>query len=185
MLKEQKPFWDKKKILSLLILFLMAVAVIITYDQKYNKSNSISKDDNPKFVISSWDFLDEYGQGIQLIEVYENSTASWVFVPPLHYYNNITEVAWNASVFIQLRVGVFLNHTLVDVVDITGGKNHIRLNVAVTSVTSILFSQQNLTYFGYDDLFDPIWYYMYEVVLNFLPVVGELYVVTVTYEVFY
>ena len=175
---------SKRKLITVALLGLFICSMLILVPVQ-PVTQTQEETGTSQFVISSWDFPDEYGQGIQLIEVYENSTASWVFVPPLHYYNNISAVEWNASVFIKLRVGVFLNHTLVDVVDITGGKNHIRLNVSVTSITATLFSQQNLTYFGYDDLFDPIWYYMYEVVLNFLPQSGEIYIVTITYEVFY
>jgi hypothetical protein len=139
-----------------------------------------------KFVLSSWSYPDEYGQGIDRIYFDENSTGDWVNVGSPAYpdgRNNIID--WNASVFIRLNVWCWLNSTLVGIDNTNEGKLYIRHNVTVVQNNgTIVFSQQNFTYSNaYPDA-DPMFYYSYNEVLNFVPVAGEIYTVTVTYEVY-
>lgn len=141
--------------------------------------------DTVTFALSSWAYPDEYGQYIEGIIVYENSTGSWVQVA--YYTADDTYIfEWNQSVFIKLECVNWLNSTLVGAIDGNDGKNYQRHNVTVTSLGETVFSQQNFTYVYKDIGIDPpLWLYQYDVVLNFLPQAGEIYTVTITYEVYY
>lgn len=143
---------------------------------------------NPQFILSSWDFPDEYGQGIDTLTVYENSTGAWLAVggfSPNVGHTDEGSFNWNASLGIKVRVDCWLNSILTGVSSTAEGKNHIRHNVTVTQTNgSVVFSQNNFTYFAAGALGNMYEYY-YDVVLNFLPQQGEIYAVTITYEVYY
>lgn len=134
-----------------------------------------------QFVIASWDYPDEYGQGIYAMRVYENSTGSWVNVGGwIEYYESAT-FDWNASIGIKIQCESTLNATLTGAASSSDGNNYLRHNVTVTLVNgTVVFSQQNFTYI--DDI---DYAYSYYVILNFLPEASTLYTVTVTYEVFW
>ena len=139
-----------------------------------------------QFVIAGWDYPDEYGQGIEAFEIFGNSTGSWVQVGGSYGYEDPQIYEWNASVAIKLRCYTWFNSTLTGAIDETDGKNYQQHNVIVTDFNGTVFSQQNFTWFYADDSIDPpMWFYGYEVVLNFLPEVGMIYTVTVTYEIWW
>ena len=139
---------------------------------------------NPQFVIASWEYPDEYGQGIYQIRVNENSTGSWEVVD-VRTYEEAQIYQWNASVAIQLYVWVYLNSTLTGASNLTDGRNYQQCNVVVTLGNgTIVFSQQNFTFQDEND-YDEMYLYEYDVVLNFIPQSGEIYSVTVTYEVWW
>ena len=145
---------------------------------------------NPRFVIASWDYPDEYGQGIEKLSVFSNETGSWL---PANWagdsardYDESSVFEWNASIFIRLNCWTWFNSTLTGAIDWEDGKNYQRHAVNVTSLGTTVFSQQNFTYASaFPAINPPMWYYEYEVILNFLPLVGQIYTVTVTYDVFY
>lgn len=139
--------------------------------------------------ILAWEFpSDEYGQGIEALTVYENSTGSWLIAnsqfspnvfPPSWQFN------WTEGVAIKIRVHCRLNATLVDVYSTNEGKNYLRHNVTLRNNTgSVLFGLQNFTYFN-SAAVDDIYYYDYEAVLEYLLEAGQVYTATVTYEVWY
>ena len=146
-----------------------------------------------KFVIASWTgYPDEYGQGIYGFRFYENSTGSWVLAP---YYNDIGKfyflnyydpytLNWSEGVAMKLRVYSILNTTLTGAIDEADGQNYQRHTVNVTSLGTTVFSQQNFTYVNVTP-YEDIPAYEYDVILEFLPLAGEIYMVTVDYEVFY
>ncbi len=146
-----------------------------------------------QFVIAEWDYPDEYGQGIDGLKFYENSTGGWVAAPYytdagtffyLNYYETGYTLNWSAGVGFKLRVFSVLNVTLVGAGDIAEGKNYQRHNVTVTSAGITVFSQENFTY--YDSAWTPpLVVYEYDVVLNFLPISGLIYTVIVTYEIYW
>ena len=157
-----------------------------------------------KFVIAAWDYPDEYDQGLFGMKFWENSTGSWVAAPwYTHYYPDYHEelaafywcspsmsdhytynVTGGAS--LKVRVDTTLNATLTGATNLEDGKNYFRTNVTVTCLGITVFSQQNLTSLvNEDDASDPIYYYEYDVVLDFILVSGQFYTVTVLYEVFY
>jgi hypothetical protein len=149
---------------------------------------------NPQFVIAEWDYPDEYGQGIEGIKMWENSTGSWVAAPYytdlgafyyLNYYETDYTYNWSAGASMKLRADTLLNSTLTGATDLADGQNYHRHNVTVTSGGSLIFSQEGFTYEDSGDIGAPMYYYEYYVILNFIPVDGQIYTVTVTYEVFY
>ena len=103
----------------------------------------------------------------------------------LHSYDPYT-LNWSAGVAMKIRVYSLFNQTLVGVGSTTEGQNYLRHSVNVASASnSSIFSQQNFTYYDVTEVGDENYYYEYEVVLNFLPIVGQIYTATITYEVFY
>jgi hypothetical protein len=183
-----------KKILSGVIILALVVMIAVSTTPTTPITNL--NEGTSQFVISSWEYPDEYGQGIDGIRFYENSTGAWVAAP---YYLDIGEfyyfgydtseysLNWSTGVGIKLRVYSVLNTTFIGINEgnITQGKNYQRHSVAVipTNGTTI-FSQQNFTYYDNEWAVGDLIFYEYEVILDFLPVAGEIYTVTVTYEVY-
>ena len=85
----------------------------------------------------------------------------------------------------KIRVETYLNQTLVGAESTAEGQNYLRHDVIVTEAGNVVFSQQNFTYYDVGESGEDPYYYEYEVVLNFLPETGYIYVVVITYEVFY
>ena len=149
-----------------------------------------------QFILASWDYPDEYGQGLFGLKFWENSTGSWVAAP---WYSELGQFYYctpsmtdyytynvTGGASLKVRVDTTLNATLTGATDLEDGRNYFRTNVSVTCLGIIVFSQQNLTSLvTEDDSSDPIYYYEYDVVLNFILVFGQFYTVTVTYEVYY
>lgn len=140
-----------------------------------------------QFVIAGWSFPDEYGQGIDALTVYENSTGFWYIIggfSPNVLYNGGAEFNWTAGLGIKIRVHCQLNSTHVGVSSTDEGKNYLRHNVTVTTNNgTTVFSQQNLTYYAAGALAE-MYSYDYDVILNFLPEAGEIYTATITYEIY-
>ena len=138
-----------------------------------------------QFVLAEWDFPDEYGQGIDTITIYGNSTGSWVSVGN-YEYDESSSLDWYPNASIKLKTWTWFNSTLTGAGSTNEGKLYQRHSVTVTeAVNQIVFSQQNFTYSNVYTESEPMWYYVYEVVLNFVPVAGTVYTVVVTYEIFY
>ena len=179
-----KPFWDKKKVLAILLL-LLTISLVLVYRESRVESIPTTTNAAAQFVLADWDYPDEYGQGMFKILVFENSTESWVQVGNWLYYYNSTTFDWDVGVGIKIRVLTTLNSTLTGASNVEDGRNYQRHNVTVTTPEGIVFSQNNFTSSGEPDEEGDLYYYDYAVVLNFLPVSGVIYIVTVTYEVFY
>ena len=140
-----------------------------------------------KFVITDLaDRLDEYGQGIDGCEIYENSTGEWVVIDyPFYiaYYEG--EFKWNLSVGIRLNCLTYFNSTLTGAEDTAEGQLYQRHNVTVSLFGVEVFNQMNFTYVGVNTALDPIWFYEYSVILDFVQEPGAIYVTTVTYEIYW
>jgi len=173
---------------SVIVLLTLSVLVASNHPPK-----SIVKEfEQPaKFVLASWAFPDEYGQGVDKISVYSNDTGSWL---PANWagdasrdYDESSEFDWNASIFIRLNVWTWFNSTLMGATDWEDGKNYHRHRVDVTTINgTVVFSQQNFTFANAFPAIDPpLWYYEYTVILNFLPLEFMIYTAIITYEVFY
>jgi hypothetical protein len=140
-----------------------------------------------KFVLSSWSYPDEYGQGIESIYAYENSSGAYVEYPDSPYYStdnilfekNITGYVW-------LQIYCWFNRSLAGIPNsLPQGLNLIRHTATVTqSNGTVVFSQTNFTKTASSQAGDPIWWLRYEVVLAFVPTMGETYTATITYEVY-
>jgi len=176
----------KNRILvSVSVILILTAALLVALNAP--STNVFEEPEQPaktQFVLASWDFPDKYGQGMDTITIYGNSTGSWVAVGN-YEYDEPSTLDWNESVAIKLKVWSWFNSTLTGAVDTNDGKNYLRHSVIVTALGVTIFSQQNFTYSNVYPEADPMWYYVYEVVLNFLPEVGQVYTITVTYEVFY
>ena len=186
MSKEKEPFkWDKKKVLALVILVLTLSLIVAYHESKVVTKSTTIEPTNPRFVISSWDYpADEYGQGISSIIVYENSTGSWIPFTTINY-NESGVIEWNVSLGIKIRCVTWMNSTLTGGGSLELSTNYLRHNVNVTNLAGTsVFSKQNFTYFSKSYL-DDRYFHLYEVVLDFLPTYGEIYTVTVIYEVFW
>ena len=138
-----------------------------------------------QFVIASWDYPDEYGQGIYKIEVYENSTGSWIEATADVYPNATGVFEWNGSIAIKLKVFAAVNGSYTGIPSLGAGVYYVRHNVTVfDNLDTLVFSQQNFTYVGSGSV-GTMYYYYHTVVLNFLPDYGQVYTVTVIYEIFW
>ena len=171
----------KNKLIGLALIASICAMLLVTIQP-------IQANPNPQFIVAGWAYPDEYGQGIEEISIYENSTGAWQpandGVP--YYYSDNYVLNWNVSVAIKLYVHTWFNNTVIGADDITDGKNYLQHNVTVTQLNgTIVFSQQNFTLQAMNAGDDPMWFYNYYVVLNFLPVYGEIYTVTVTYELWW
>ena len=86
---------------------------------------------------------------------------------------------------ITLLVDCWLNSTTYGIFTLAEGRNIIRQSVTVTASNStVVFSQQNLTYVSATDYGDNVFLYQYSVQLDFAPNYGELYTVVVDYDVY-
>jgi len=180
---------NTRKTLGSIVIGLIVIGLIASTIPQTN-----SPADNPpakaQFVLTSWNYPDEYGQGIYNIRPQENSSGAWLnfVVPPWVYSDNASVFDINNSISIKLLVAITVNYTLLDLIDpddFTLGRNFVRLNVTVTNSSSTVFSQNNLTYVEGAKIETGIWYYSYEVVLNFVTAYAQIYRATVTCEVFY
>ena len=180
------PLTMNRKKISVSVSIIMILTLSILVASNYPPESTVKELEQPaKFVLASWDYPDEYGQGVEGFWIYENSTSEWVKVYEV-YYDNISSIfEWNASVGIKLRCWALLNATLTGSSTKDIGKNYLRHNVIVTMLGTTVFSQQNFTFASALDEAYGIYLYAYDVVLNFLPLAGEIYTVIVTYEVWW
>ena len=152
-----------------------------------------------QFIISSWDYPDEYGQGIYGFFITDNHTGvflggaqPWGSAIYDNTHDGYFEMNYTENTAIELDVRVVLNLTLVGLTypdDNATGINYFRLNITFSGFENYNYtewSQQNFTYdYLSGDLGGGLWYYSEEVIINHLIVVGAIYTATITYEVFY
>jgi len=75
--------YNRSKILALAVLICLPLGLL---SLPQGITEEISKEP-AQFVISGWDYPDEYGQGIYATWFYENSTGAWNPVGDYHLYN--------------------------------------------------------------------------------------------------
>lgn len=132
-----------------------------------------------QFYLATWSYPDEYGQGIHTWYADSNATGSWVTFEAANYLESTGPIPWNVSQAIRIMVWASMNRTLLGLNDTDVGKNHIQHNVTVTDQWDIeVFSQQNFT-FDYVAVEGEMYWYRHVVILNFLPLEGEFYTVTI------
>ena len=177
---------NKKEILaSVIMLLIFGMCLVAIPTQPATETEEIG---TSKFIISGWDFADDYGQGIDYVKIYENSTVFWLPIDSIYhqydyYDNNVFE--WNQSVGVLLGVHSYLNKSLTGASSVEEGKNLIRHYIAVALTNgTVIWSQQNITYFS-GVPFGWAYSYVYEVILGAEFLAGNVYTVTITYEVFY
>ena len=175
----------KRKSILLLAFLLMLYIVPSNLMLSSYSSGIVAQPNNPQFVLSSWEYPDEYGQGIYQIGIYGNSTGSWVLFDTI-VYNEASEASeLDIGVGIRLLCWTWFNSTLTGSSSTAEGQNYIRHNVVVKdNIGATVFSQNNFTYNTVVTTAHPMWFYGYEVILNFLPEQEQYYTATVTYDVF-
>ena len=82
-----------------------------------------------------------------------------------------------------------LNYTLLGITDddagLISGRNHIKHNVTVTDqFGSTVYSKQNFT-FDYNASYDGFFWYRHYQILDFSPLEGEYYTVTLLCEIYW
>jgi len=141
-----------------------------------------------QFVLAYTFSQDNYGNAIQLIRAYFDGEYNGTMYADPDSYPTITTtptLETFAGTNITLEVGCMLNTTYADVSSIAEGKTVIKHNVSVLSSNgTVVFSQQNFTYVSCTDFLAPMYYYDYVVILDFTPLSGVVYTVTVIYEVY-
>lgn len=179
----------KRQTKGILALVLVALVLGISVFSAYNIPRE-EQNERPKatFVIAGWDYPDSYDQGIEAIEVESNGTGSWVTVDTLFYDDSVAActLEWDVGAAIRITAFTYFNSTLVGVSSRTEGQDYQRHYVIVTdSADDTIFSQQNFTYVYSDEDNWPLYYYGYRVVLDFIPIIGEVYTVEIMYEIYY
>lgn len=134
---------------------------------------------------------DNYGNAIAYISAYYDG--EWngsVYKEPYQFPSDTTTNPMETFTGTNITLAVFcwLNSTHAGVSSVAEGKTVIRHNVSVlVSNGTEIFSQQNFTYVigvdggGPDEDF---YFYRYDVILDIVPVSGQVYTVTIIYEVF-
>jgi len=144
-------------------------------------------------VLSGSGYPDGYGQGIEVIYLYENSTGSWVAIldpaflifPADNDKTNI-EMNYSANTAIKLLVGCNINHTLLSLSTHQEALDIMRTNLTMTYLGVNVFSKNNLTWDGgtvWNDTAST-WQFFYEIVINVLIEVGFIYEILITYEIY-
>lgn len=133
----------------------------------------------------SWVLNAPYGQDIILVDVYQNSSGSWVLIDGLAYDDpGLLEAPAGAS--IRINVFAWLNSTLVGAGSSAEGRLYQRYNATITLGGSPVYTLNNLTYDSVDTGIDPpLWLYEYIGVLNYILLSGVYYDVNVTYDTYW
>jgi len=178
--------YNRSKILALAVLLCLPLG-LLSLPQGIQQNEEINREP-AKFIISEWVNDDGYGQGISGIYMHQNSTGSWLpFTSPAFLYSTDPNVVTVNVSDCALRVGptFTLNHSLHSLANIAAGLNIIRSNVSVYNMEVLIFSSDNITMVsGGNQIPTTYWYYAYAE-FDFLIVAGEIYMVTITYEVYY
>jgi len=141
-----------------------------------------------QFIIADYTYPSNNGNGIAYIHAYLDGAfnASMYKNPDSYPGEEVTNpLEVESGVNITLAVFCWLNGTHTNISSLVEGKTVIRHSVTVTITNgSTIFSQQNFTYIVGGDGDAPMYFYRYDVILDFLPVAGEIYRVIVTYEIY-
>lgn len=142
------------------------------------------------FVIASWDSDDGYGQGINAVYVYENSTGSWLpILDPAYILPSeegiISVNATGNNTALKMVPTYTLNHTLLNVASIDDGKAIIRGDIEVSCIGSSVYSQQNLTMTSGGNQTATTWWYSSSVIIPVILVAGSVYVVELSYYIYF
>lgn len=148
----------------------------------------VQTDEDPGIAymrVGSWVMNAPYGQDIEAIEVYQNSSGSWVLIDTLFYEDpGLLEAPAGAS--IRINVFSWLNSTLVGAGSSAQGQLYQRHNATITLGDSPVYTLNNLTYDSVDTGIDPpMWLYEYIGILNYILLSGVYYDVNVTYDTYW
>ena len=143
-----------------------------------------------QFVLAYTFSPDNYGNGISYISAYFDGDWNGSMYKDPYNFDIPPETTTNPMETFEgtnITLGVFcwLNGTYAGISSLVEGKTVLKHNVSVLhSNGTVIFSQQNFTYISGADSLAPMYFYRYDVILDFAPVSGVVYTVTVIYEVF-
>ena len=144
---------------------------------------------NPQFVMAAYTYPSNNGNAISYITVYIDGVANGtMYYNPDSYPTSTGVSPLEVTGGVNLTLGVFcwVNSTYVDISSLAEGLNIMKHNVSVVcSNGTEIFSKQNFTYITGTDANTPMYFYRHDVILDFVPQDGEVYTVTVVYELFY
>lgn len=170
-----------------LLVFAMLSIMLLSITPQHTQGTI--KRENSTFIISSWDYPDDHGQGIDRIDIYSNETGSWVDTGFDFDYDGSNLVEFNATDNIAIRLSVwsFFNSSWFGDMDNITGRNYQRHNITVVNNNGTeVFSQQNFTYTTVNTfLYAPLFHYAYYVDLDFILEMGEIYLIDLRYELYY
>jgi hypothetical protein len=141
-----------------------------------------------KFVIASWDYPDEYGQGVDNIEIWQYIDSSWVKHPMTTFGygpngNDTFEIEAGGDLLFE--VDSWLNGTFTGISSLAEGRDYLRYRVVVTTPNNdSVITQEVFTYMTGSDALAPMYYYKHNITLSFSPAHGVIYTAVVYYEVF-
>ena len=198
-MEKQKTSWKqglKKDLLSISLIMLVGVGftagLMFTWVNFFNPEcnhaviiDGENKGSNPAMLLT-WVQNNPYGQNFEQIDVYENSTGSWVLVDNIYPADTgYVDIPQGCS--IRLNSWNWINSTLTGSSDFNDAINRQRHNVSVQAENdTVIFTQQNFTYYSRDHGIDPpLWLYEYRVILNFVTDWGEYYNITLMLETFW
>ena len=143
-----------------------------------------------QFILASWGYPDEYGQGVDEVYVAHNKSGSFVNFAGSPYSSGddtTIELFLGAGYHLRFIVYVQLNRTHISLSKPwNDGHLFIRLAVTVTNNSaSVVFSQQNLTYDGFGGTADQVEWYKYSVIPDFILIDGTIYTAVLSYEIYY
>ena len=180
----------KHRILAGLMIVLFATITLVGLPRQTQAT---------QFILSSWAFPDEYGQGVYGVTPYQNSSGSFVTIPNpdtgigFAYSENATTYNLNFTDNTALRfdVRVRLNYTQLDLglshpADNATGRNHLRVNLEMFIASERVFLLQNMTYDSLWGLSETgIWWYSYVDIVNVILIAGQIYTVVITLQIFF
>lgn len=171
-----------------LLAFVLVAFVTLAFLWASNTPIESQPTKTATFALASWSYPDEYGQGVYLLRLYENSTGSWVSASGWIECDEESTFEWVAGVGVKVKVITTFNSTLVGVSTTNQGKLYHKHNVTVLDVIGdvVVFSKQNFTYCdGQPEGETEIYDYEYEAILDFLPQNGMYYKITIFYEIYW
>lgn len=150
-----------------------------------------------RFVIASWDYPDEYGQGIE--EIYyqirwsNDTVREYGYTYPTNVSHSF-EVPENGTVY--LRFTAWVNGTLVGISDPQETQNFIRYDINVTRLGVNVLTQQNFSYDGASGAAAPMYKIYYLIYLSGFHasatklmdeafIAGQIYMAVVNCEIIY
>lgn len=174
----------KRKILicSLMVVLLVGFGVATVPEA--------TREATAQFVLSAYTY-DETTDGHYIAYIqgyYDGALNATMYYNPTSYPNDTAISTLETFVGTNVTIAVFcwLNGTSAGIASLSEGLNVIRHNMTVINTNgTTVFSKQNFTYNTGLDSYAPMYFYRHDVYLNFTFVLGEIYQVIITYEVYY
>jgi hypothetical protein len=167
-----------------MVFIIVLSLILVNLPQKANAQN-------PKFIIAWPNPIDENGEGLSALYVYENTSGSWVPINDSPFYGSespIIDIFDNIS-FIRVEPVVLINHTLRGLSTINEALNIMHIGTTLTQRGEVLFTSANLTYGGgYGDQTATTWWVPFNTTIEhelIYDILAPSYVCYFNYEIYY